>query len=236
MWSNQSSARSASIDPKIEPSWEKALSDEFGMPYFGEIRDFLKKERANGKTIYPPGPEIFNAFNTTPFDKVKVVIIGQDPYHGPGQAHGLSFSVKKGVKPPPSLKNIYKELKEDIGFEIPDHGTLTRWAEQGVLMLNAILTVEAGNAASHRGIGWQNFTDAAIQKVSEEKEGVVFLLWGKFAQQKAELIDQNKHHVLTAPHPSPYSASYGFFGCRHFSKANELLKKQGEEPIDWSLE
>lgn len=233
---DQNTAATGKTHIAIDDSWKEALQEEFTKTYFQEIRGFLKQAKADGKQIFPPGPEIFNAFNTTPYHKVKVVIIGQDPYHGPGQAHGLSFSVKKGVNPPPSLKNIYKELHEDVGFQFPGHGDLSHWAEQGVLMLNAILTVEARNAASHRNIGWEHFTDAAIRKISEEKEGVVFLLWGKFAQAKAELIDQQKHHVLMAPHPSPYSASSGFFGCRHFSKANELLQQQGKNPIDWQLE
>ncbi len=223
------------IKPQIEEGWKSALKEEFAKPYFSEIKNFLQAEKQKGKTIYPPGSEIFNAFNTTSFGKVKVVIIGQDPYHGKGQAHGLSFSVKDGIKPPPSLINMYKELESDIQFIIPSHGNLESWAKQGVLMLNAILTVEAGKPASHRKIGWENFTDAAIKSLSAQKEGLVFLLWGKFAQEKGILIDNTKHHILKAPHPSPYSASYGFFGCKHFSKANELLQQQGLTPINWSL-
>ncbi len=229
------STTASKINPQIETGWKNALQEEFSKPYFLKIKAFLQTEKLAGKTVYPPGPEIFNAFNKTPFDKVKVVILGQDPYHGKGQAHGLSFSVKMGVKSPPSLQNIYKELHDDVGFDIPQHGNLEKWAVQGVLLLNAILTVEAGKPASHKKIGWENFTDAAIQKISKEKEGIIFLLWGKFAQEKSVLIDQPKHYILKAPHPSPYSASHGFFGCKHFSKTNELLKKQEKEPIDWNV-
>lgn len=224
------------MDVKIEPSWKEKLRHEFSKPYFLEIVTFLKTEKAAGKTIYPPGPLIFNAFNQTPFDKVKVVIIGQDPYHNPGQAHGLSFSVPNGMKLPPSLLNIYKEIQSDTGVAMPrEYGNLTRWAEQGVLLLNAILTVRANEPASHAQIGWMHFTDAVIRKLSEEKTGLVFLLWGKFAQEKQVLIDETRHHVLKAAHPSPFSADKGFFGCRHFSKTNELLVKNGEAPIDWKL-
>ncbi|UAY51098.1 uracil-DNA glycosylase [Ferruginibacter albus] len=224
------------MDVQIEASWKKVLKDEFTKPYFLEIVTFLKTEKAAGKTIYPPGPLIFNAFNQTTFDKVKVVILGQDPYHGPGQAHGLSFSVPNGIKPPPSLVNIYKEIEKDIGVAMPlQYGNLTHWAEQGVLLLNAVLTVRANEPASHAKIGWMNFTDAVIRKLSEEKEGVVFLLWGRFAQDKQTLIDETKHHVLKAAHPSPFSADKGFFGCKHFSKTNEFLTRQGSEPIDWKL-
>ena len=223
------------INPQIEPGWKKALTKEFESEYFRQIKSFLLEEKKKNVTIYPPGPEIFNAFNLTPFDHVKAVILGQDPYHGKGQAHGLCFSVKNGVKPPPSLVNIYKELHNDIGFEIPDSGNLTRWTRQGVLLLNAILTVRAGQPASHRNIGWENFTDAAIRAISEKREHVVFLLWGKFAQNKDHLIDSSKHLVLKAAHPSPYSANNGFFGCRHFSKTNSYLSKNGKEPIDWEL-
>ncbi|MEI9934212.1 MAG: uracil-DNA glycosylase [Ferruginibacter sp.] len=224
------------MDVKIEASWKKVLKDEFTKLYFLEIVTFLKTERALGKTIYPPGPLIFNAFNQTPFDKVKVVILGQDPYHGVGQAHGLSFSVPNGIKPPPSLINIYKEIQTDIGVAMPaNYGNLTKWAEQGVLLLNAVLTVRANEPASHSKIGWMNFTDAVIQKLSDEKKGIVFLLWGRFAQDKQVLIDETKHHVLKAAHPSPFSADKGFFGCKHFSKTNELLSKEGLSPIDWKL-
>ena len=220
----------------MEPSWKEHLKNEFTKAYFLEIVTHLKTEKSAGKTIYPPGPLIFNAFNQTPFERVKVVILGQDPYHNPGQAHGLSFSVPNGIKPPPSLVNIYKEIQTDIGVAMPvEYGNLTKWAEQGVLLLNAVLTVRANEPASHSKIGWMNFTDAVIQKISEEKKGVVFLLWGKFAQDKQLLIDETKHHVLKAAHPSPFSADKGFFGCRHFSKTNEFLAKEGLSPIDWKL-
>ena len=223
------------MDVKIEQSWKEVLHNEFSKPYFQQITAHLKTEKATGATIYPPGPLIFNAFDKTPFDNVKVVLLGQDPYHGKGQAMGLSFSVPDGVKPPPSLENIFKELHSDIGMSIPHTGNLTKWAEQGVFLLNAILTVRAKEPASHQKIGWQQFTDRVIQILSDEKEGVVFLLWGKFAQEKQVLIDATKHHILKAAHPSPYSADKGFFGCRHFSKANQLLAKEGKDPIDWSL-
>ncbi|HVI49220.1 MAG TPA: uracil-DNA glycosylase, partial [Chitinophaga sp.] len=211
------------------------LKEEFNKAYFGEIVMFLKHEKALGRTIYPPGKLIFNAFEKTPFEKVKVVILGQDPYHGPGQAHGLSFSVPDGVKPPPSLVNIYKEMQSDLGLPIPQSGNLTKWAEHGVLLLNAFLTVRAGEPASHSKIGWDNFTDAVIRKISDHKRDVVFLLWGRFAQDKQILIDATRHHMLKAAHPSPFSADKGFFGCRHFSKTNELLQKAGIEPVDWRL-
>ncbi len=211
------------------------LKKEFLKPYFQEAVTFVKVEKAQNKIIYPPGSLIFSAFDQTPFDKVKVVIIGQDPYHGPGQAHGLSFSVQDGVKPPPSLVNIFKELKTDIGMPIPPTGNLTCWAKQGVFLLNAILTVRANEPASHANIGWMEFTNAVISRISEEKKGIVFLLWGKFAQEKQALIDETKHFVLKAAHPSPLSADKGFFGCKHFSKTNELLMKQGLDPIDWNV-
>ncbi len=223
------------VDPKIEASWKKVLQDEFKKPYFRQIKAFLQEELARGVTIYPPPPLIFNAFNLTPFDKVKVVILGQDPYHGEGQAHGLCFSVPPGVPHPPSLQNIFKELQDDLGIPPPKCGDLTRWALQGVLLLNAILTVRAHQPGSHRGIGWERFTDAVLKKISDLKEGVVFMLWGKFAQEKKKLIDGRKHLILTASHPSPYSANNGFFGCRHFSKANMYLKRVGKEPINWNL-
>jgi uracil-DNA glycosylase len=223
------------MDVQIDASWKEVLKNEFDKPYFLQIVTFLRTEKQAGKTIYPPGQLIFNAFNTTPFDKVKVVLLGQDPYHGKGQAHGLSFSVQNGVKPPPSLVNIYKELNSDIGLPIPNHGNLTSWAESGVLLLNASLTVRAAEPMSHAQIGWAEFTNAVIQKVSELKHNVVFLLWGKFAQEKQVLIDETKHLVLKAVHPSPYSANAGFFGCRHFSKANEYLSKNGIDPINWAL-
>ncbi len=223
------------MDVKIEPSWKEVLSDEFDKPYFQHIPLHLKTEKSQGKTIYPPGPFIFNAFNTTPFDKIKAVIIGQDPYHGPGQAHGLCFSVQQGVPPPPSLINIFKELKEDIGIGFPFHGNLTKWAEQGVFLLNASLTVRAGEPMSHSKIGWATFTDNVIKKISDQKENIVFLLWGKFAQDKKILIDETQHLILRSAHPSPLSAFSGFFGCKHFSKTNEYLMSKGIDPVDWSL-
>lgn len=224
------------MDVKIEASWKEMLKHEFTKPYFLQVAAHLKTERATGATVYPAGQLIFNAFNTTPFDEVKVVILGQDPYHGAGQAHGLSFSVPDGVPPPPSLGNIYKELHKDIGMPIPKTGNLTKWAKQGVFLLNAILTVRANEPASHAKIGWMDFTDAVIKKISSEKKGVVFLLWGKFAQEKQVLIDETKHAVLKAAHPSPFSADKGFFGCKHFSRTNKLLMDQGMDAIDWSVE
>lgn len=223
------------MDVKIEPSWKEILRPEFNKPYFQQIVHHLKTERSQSKTIYPPGGLIFNAFDTTPVDKVKVVILGQDPYHGPHQAHGLCFSVQHGVAQPPSLVNIFKELHDDIGMKIPNHGNLTKWAEQGVFLLNASLTVRASEPMSHSKIGWAQFTDTVIKKISDEKEHVVFMLWGKFAQEKRVLIDESKHLILRAAHPSPLSASAGFFGCRHFSKANEYLASHGIDPIDWAL-
>lgn len=224
------------MDVKIEPSWKEVLQHEFSRPYFQQVVTFLKTEKAAGKIIYPPGSLIFNAFNQTPFAKLKVVLIGQDPYHGPGQAHGLSFSVPNGIKPPPSLVNIFKEIESDIGVAMPSsYGNLTRWAEQGVLLLNAALTVRANEPFSHAKSGWAEFTDAVIQKISEQKKGIIFLLWGRFAQDKQLLIDETKHFVLKAAHPSPFSADKGFFGCKHFSKTNDLLVKQGITPIDWKL-
>lgn len=223
------------MDVKIESSWKEALKDEFQKSYFEQIVMFLKHEKALGKIIYPQGNQIFNAFDKTPFDNVRVVILGQDPYHGPGQAHGLCFSVQKGVKPPPSLVNIYKEMNADLGIPIAQTGDLTPWAENGVLLLNAILTVRDGEPASHSKIGWETFTDAVIRTISNKKEGVVFMLWGKFAQDKQVLIDGTQHHILKAAHPSPFSADKGFFGCKHFSKANELLIRQGKEPVNWQL-
>ncbi|TAH09287.1 MAG: uracil-DNA glycosylase [Sphingobacteriia bacterium] len=223
------------MNVQMEPQWKALLFDEFRQPFFQQIVYHLKSEKATRSTIYPPGPFIFNAFEKTPLQQLKVVILGQDPYHGPGQAHGLSFSVPDGVKPPPSLVNIFKELYKDIGLPIPTTGNLTAWAEQGVLLLNAVLTVRKDEPASHAKIGWMDFTNAVIQKISDEKKGIVFLLWGKFAQEKQELIDETKHHVLKAAHPSPFSADKGFFGCKHFSKTNELLMKQGLEPINWQL-
>jgi len=221
---------------QIDPSWKKVLQEEFSKPYFKEIKSLLIKEREQKVAVYPPGNVIFNAFNKTPFDKVKVVIIGQDPYHGKGQAHGLCFSVPHGITPPPSLKNIFKEINNDIGIPIPSHGNLEKWTTQGIFMLNAILTVRAGQPASHRNIGWEKFTDAAITKLSQERENIIFLLWGKFAQEKELLINVDKHHILKAAHPSPCSAENGFFGCDHFSIANEILKTQGIPEVNWELE
>jgi len=223
------------MDVNIEASWKEELKEEFDKPYFGQIVRFLKEEKQAGKVIYPPGKLIFNAFDKTPFDKVKVVIIGQDPYHNAGQAHGLSFSVPDGVAPPPSLVNIFKELQSDLNISIPHTGNLEPWAKQGVLLLNASLTVVANTPNSHAQAGWHTFTDEVIRHVSADKEHVVFMLWGKFAQNKAELIDSNKHLALKAAHPSPFSAHSGFFGSGHFSKANQWLRQQGEKPIDWSL-
>jgi uracil-DNA glycosylase len=223
------------MNVQIEPGWKKVLEPEFNKAYFLQIVHFLKTEKNTGKLIYPPGSLIFNAFQQSPFEKTKVIILGQDPYHGEGQAHGLSFSVPNGVRPPPSLQNIFKELNTDIGMPIPHTGDLTPWATQGVLLLNAYLTVAAKDPASHSQIGWGPFTDAVIQKTSDLKKHLVFLLWGKFAQEKQVLIDETKHLVLKAAHPSPFSADKGFFGCRHFSKTNNYLVKNGIDPIDWKL-
>ena len=223
------------MDVKIAEAWKSVLKDEFSKPYFEQITLFLKTEKAAGKTIYPPGPLIFNAFDKTPFDQVKVVILGQDPYHGRGQAQGFSFSVPEGVHPPPSLVNIFKELQSDTGMPVPKTGNLTRWTEQGVLLLNASLTVRAAEPSSHSKIGWHEFTDTVIKRVSDEKEHVVFILWGKYAQEKQVLIDQSKHLILKAAHPSPYSADKGFFGSRPFSQTNDYLVKNGLHPIDWQL-
>ncbi len=224
------------MDVQIDDSWKLALQEEFSKHYFQQVVAFLKTEKAAGKVIYPKGSDIFNAFNLTPFNKVKVVILGQDPYHGKGQAHGLSFSVLPGIKPPPSLVNIFKEIKSDIGVTMPaDFGDLTHWAQQGVLLLNAALTVRDGEPFSHAKFGWADFTDAVIKTLSDKRENIVFLLWGKFAQEKQALIDENSHHVFKAAHPSPFSADKGFFGCRHFSKTNDFLVKDGEAPIDWSI-
>ncbi len=219
----------------LETSWQKVLQEDLNAPYFAEIEKFLEQEKIAEQIIYPPAPLIFNAFNLTPFDKVKVVILGQDPYHGPKQAHGLCFSVQHGIKPPPSLVNIYKELHSDLGLPIPAHGNLEAWSKQGVLLLNAILTVRDGEPASHSQIGWGRFTDAVITTLSKERSGLVFLLWGKFAIDKAALIDGSKHHILAAPHPSPFSAYKGFLGCKHFSKTNKILIENGLEPINWQV-
>ncbi len=220
---------------KMEESWKEQLKEEFGKPYFLQLVDHLKAEKALNRQIYPAGNNIFRAFEKTPFDQVKLVILGQDPYHGPNQAHGLSFSVQDGVTIPRSLKNIFKELQNDIGISIPTSGNLTAWAEKGVLLLNASLTVRANEPASHAQIGWLSFTDAVINNLSSKKKDLVFLLWGKFAQEKQLLIDGRKHFVLKAAHPSPFSADKGFFGCQHFSKSNEFLMQKGIDPIDWKL-
>lgn len=222
-------------DVKIEESWKKALAQEFDAPYMAHLRNFLLSEKQQGKVIFPKGSEYFRALDLTPLDQVKVVILGQDPYHGEGQAHGLSFSVQPGVRIPPSLMNIYKELKDDLGITPPNHGFLEPWAKQGVLLLNSVLTVERSMAASHQGQGWENFTDAVIRTVNAQPHPVVFLLWGSHAQKKAAFVDQSKHLVLNAPHPSPLSAHRGFLGCKHFSKANAFLIEKGREPINWQL-
>ena len=220
------------MEVRIEESWKAVLREEFDKEYFARISAFLHQEKREGKTIYPPGPLIFNAFQLTPFDRVKVVILGQDPYHGPGQAHGLSFSVQDGVALPPSLQNIYKEIAADTGCIPPPSGNLERWARQGVFLLNSVLTVRAGSPTSHSGIGWQTFTDAVIKTISDRKECVVFMLWGNYARSKKPLIDSSKHLILEAAHPSPLARG-AFFGCRHFSKANNFLIASGQEPIRW---
>lgn len=222
------------MEVKIEQSWKEALAGEFDKPYFESLVRFLHQEKAAGKIIYPPGSQIFRAFDLTPVDKVKVVILGQDPYHGPGQAHGLSFSVPSGVPAPPSLKNIFKEIESDLGVKMSGYPDLEKWARQGVLLLNAVLTVRCAEAASHSRIGWQEFTDAVIRYISDNCEGVVFMLWGNFARTKAELIDRSRHVVLEAAHPSPLARG-AFFGCRHFSRANQALVSFGRTPIDWRL-
>lgn len=222
------------MDVKIEPSWKDALAPEFEKPYFEELVRFLHQEKAAGKVIYPPGGLIFRAFELTPVNQVKVVILGQDPYHNPGEAMGLSFSVPDGVRMPPSLRNIYKEIESDLGIRMSPRPNLEAWARQGVLLLNSFLTVEAGHPASHRNIGWQEFTDAVIRYLSESRSGIVFLLWGNFAKAKASLIDTSKHHVLTAAHPSPLAGGT-FFGCRHFSQTNQLLSAEGKTPINWQI-
>ena len=220
---------------QLEPSWLARLAPEFEQTYMQDLRAFLQVEKQAGKRIFPSGKEFFNAFAHAPLDKVKVVILGQDPYHGEGQAHGLCFSVKPGVAVPPSLKNIYKEIHAELGLPIPNHGHLTAWADQGVLLLNSVLSVECARAASHQGKGWETFTDRVIDVVNREREGVVFMLWGSYAQRKGALIDSQRHCVLKAPHPSPLSAHRGFFGCGHFRMANEYLQGRGEIPIDWGL-
>jgi uracil-DNA glycosylase len=220
------------MDVKIEQSWKERLTPEFEKSYFGKLTEFLKEEKRQN-VVYPPGPLIFNAFDKCSFEKVKVVIIGQDPYHGSGQANGLCFSVNEGVRHPPSLKNIFKEIENDLGKPIPESGNLERWALQGVLLLNATLTVRANTAGSHQNQGWEEFTDEVIRKVSEEKTNIVFILWGAYAQKKGAIIDGNKHLILKAAHPSPFSAYNGFFGCKHFSKANAYLKSLEKKEIDW---
>lgn len=222
-------------DIQIELSWNNALAEIFQKPYFIQLIEHIKAEKTLGKLIYPSGPNIFKAFSLTPFDKVKVIILGQDPYHNPGQAMGLSFSVPEGVKPPPSLVNIFKELQKDIGLPIPTTGNLSPWAMQGVLLLNAVLTVRAHEPASHAKIGWTDFTNDIISLLSLKKSGLVFILWGNFAQEKIKLIDSTKHKILKAAHPSPFSANNGFFGCKHFSATNEYLVNTHQDPIDWSI-
>jgi len=221
------------MNVKIEPSWKKVLASEFTQPYFETLSAFVHSEYTSTK-VYPPPKRIFAAFNHCPFDRVKVVIIGQDPYHGTGQANGLCFSVADHITTPPSLQNIYKEIHDDIGLPIPKTGNLEHWADQGVLLLNATLTVRAGQAASHQGKGWEQFTDAVIKLLSDQKTGLVFLLWGNYAKQKGAVINRQKHHVLTAAHPSPFSAYNGWFGCKHFSKTNQLLQAMGQKPISWT--
>lgn len=219
---------------RLEPNWKARLETEFEQPYMVALRQFLLERKRAGAIIYPPGPLIFNALNSTPYDAVKVVILGQDPYHGPGQAHGLCFSVQEGVALPPSLLNIFREIREDLGCAPPASGNLQAWAEQGVLLLNAVLTVERGQAGAHQGKGWERFTDRVVQELNDGREGLVFLLWGSHAMKKGARIDRDRHLVLTAPHPSPLSAHRGFFGCRHFSRANAWLEQHGQEPIRWA--
>jgi uracil-DNA glycosylase len=222
------------VDPVIEASWKEALRDEFNKEYFHNLKLFLLEEKKKYR-VFPQGNLIFNAFNHTPFEKVKVVLLGQDPYHGPGQAHGLCFSVPEGVQKPPSLLNILKELKSDLGFDEPPHGNLTKWADQGVLLLNATLTVRENQAGSHQNHGWETFTDTAIRKLSQHREGLVFILWGNYAIAKKAFIDTSRHDILTSVHPSPLSAHRGFFGCRHFSHVNKLLRQRGIGEIDWRI-
>lgn len=219
----------------LEASWKLRLEPEFHQPYMQALRSYLLERKRAGAVIYPPGAQIFNAFNATPFESVRVVILGQDPYHGPRQAHGLCFSVLPGVPPPPSLLNVFKELQDDLGIAVPQHGCLQHWARQGVLLLNAVLTVERGQAGAHQGKGWETFTDQAVRLLNAERDGLVFMLWGGYALKKGASIDRKRHLVLSAPHPSPLSAYRGFLGCRHFSRANDYLRAQGLEPIDWAL-
>ena len=220
---------------KLEASWKSRLEPEFSEPYMKELREFLLARKHDRAIIYPPGPNIFNALNSTPFEDVKVVILGQDPYHGPAQAHGLCFSVRLGVPTPPSLINIFKEIEADLDIPAPGHGNLQSWAAQGVLLLNSVLTVERGRAGAHQGKGWERFTDQVVRLLNAERDGLVFLLWGSYALKKGAVIDRDRHCVLTAPHPSPLSAHRGFFGCRHFSKANEYLEQKGITRVDWKL-
>lgn len=223
------------LNPALESSWKTVLEKEFGKPYMAELKAFLLEEKKMNR-VFPPGSLIFNAFNQTSFSDVKVVILGQDPYHGYGEAHGLCFSVPEGVRKPPSLINIFKEIESDLRIKPPGHGNLTAWARQGVLLLNATLTVRENQAGSHQNKGWETFTDEVIKQLSAQREGLIFVLWGKFAEAKSALIDKSKHFILTAPHPSPLSAARGFFGCRHFSRINELLRQMGKQEIDWRLE
>jgi uracil-DNA glycosylase len=220
---------------QLHDSWLSRLDDQFQQEYMQNLRDFLLTRKKHQAVIYPPGAQIFNALNATPFDQVRVVILGQDPYHGPGQAHGLCFSVQPGVKVPPSLANIYREIEADLGIGPPHHGYLQSWAEQGVLLLNAVLTVERGQAGSHQGKGWGTFTDVIVRLLNDEREGLVFMLWGSYAMKKGAVIERRKHFVLKAPHPSPLSAHRGFLGCRHFSSANDYLQQHQHSPIDWSV-
>ncbi len=220
---------------KLHPDWLAHLQDEFNQSYMQQLSQFLRDEKAQGKIIYPDGDNIFNALNTTPLQAAKVVILGQDPYHGPGQAHGLSFSVPQGQAIPPSLRNIYKEIHSDLGITPAQHGHLIDWAKQGVLLLNSVLTVQQSQAASHQGKGWEQFTDKVISVLNQQRSGLVFMLWGSYAQKKGQVIDRNRHLVLTAPHPSPLSAHRGFLGCRHFSQANAYLQEQQQQTIDWSI-
>lgn len=225
----------ASSSIQLEPSWKAHVGDWLLQPQMRELAAFLRQRKAAGAQVFPPGPQIFAAFDATPFDATKVVILGQDPYHGRGQAHGLSFSVQPGVPVPPSLLNIYKEIERDLGLPRPQHGFLMPWAKQGVLLLNAVLTVEEGNAGAHQKRGWEGFTDHVVETLNQQREGLVFMLWGSYAQQKGKVIDTQRHRVLKAPHPSPLSAHRGFIGCGHFSAANEYLQRRGQTPIDWSL-
>lgn len=230
-------AATAALLNQLKPGrgWRELLEPEFHQSYMEALADFLANEEQQGKVIYPPSQLCFNALNTTPFDKVEVVILGQDPYHGPGQAHGLCFSVRPHVATPPSLVNIFKEIQSDLGVAPPDHGCLQPWAEQGVLLLNSVLTVEQGRAGAHQGRGWEHFTDRVIRHINDEREGVVFLLWGSYAQKKGSFIDRQRHLVLQSPHPSPLSAHRGFLGCGHFSKTNDYLRERGKPQIDWQL-